>query len=240
MTLLLVDDDKISVDILAEYIKPHLKNIREIRCAYDGNEAYDIVLSVKPKVIVSDIKMPNLSGIEFIKKVRSIEAYNPKIIIISSYSDFEYAREALKLNVFDYIVKPIDHEELAKKVNECMNDVVTEKADNDIDIYESLQYYISNNLSEQIRLVDISVRFHYNAAYLGRLIKEKSGCNFNEYVLKLRILKAQSLLIQTHDLIHKISADVGFKDPEHFSKKFKKITGLTPTDFRNQTRPLKP
>jgi two-component system, response regulator YesN len=239
LTLLLVDDDRISIDILAEYIKPHFKRVDEVVCAYDGQQAYDIILSVKPSIIVTDIKMPNMSGITLIKKIRSIEDYSPKIIIISSYSEFEYAREALKLNVSDYIVKPVDQEELIDKINSFIEPDKNEHDINHEDIFDKVQKFISDNLSDTLKLLDISNQFHYNSSYLGRLIKEKTGYNFNGYVLKLRVIKAQSLLIHTNHLIHKISRDLGFKDPEYFTKKFKMITGVTPSEYRNQNQHIK-
>jgi two-component system, response regulator YesN len=229
----MVDDDRISIDILAEYTQPHLNHIDEVICAYDGKEALDVILSVKPDVIVTDIKMPSMSGIDLIKKVKTIQNYEPKILIISSYSDFEYAREALKLNVYDYIVKPIDHEELIQKINLCTEPDGEKNKETKPDIFDQIQHYLSSHLDESLKLLDISKMFHYNASYLGRLIKEKTGYYFNDYLLKLRIIKAQSLLIHTSDYIHIISSDVGFKDPEHFTKQFKKITGFTPTEYRN-------
>jgi two-component system, response regulator YesN len=232
LNLLLVDDDHISINILSEYIKPHLKHINEVLCAYDGHQAYDIILSIKPDIVVTDIKMPSLSGIELIKKIKTIEHYQPKIIIISSYSDFEYAREALKLNVIDYIVKPVDHEELIEKINLLTEPMKTLIKKDDEQIFDKIQKHVSDHLDQSLKLLEISEKYHYNASYLGRLIKDKTGLNFNDYVLKLRIIKAQSLLTTTHHLIHKISSDVGFKDPEHFTKKFKQITGQTPSDYR--------
>jgi two-component system, response regulator YesN len=234
VTLLLVDDDRISIDILAEYIKPHLNDVDEVICAYNGDEAFDIIISTNPFVIITDIRMPTISGIELIKKVRSISGYAPKIIIISGYSDFEYAREALKLDVFDYIVKPIDQDILIEKINICTSTVKKPIEASNEDIFEKVQKYISNHLSEPLKLLDIANLFHYNAAYLGRLIKERTGLYFNDYLLKLRVIKAQSLLVNTNHLINKISIDVGFRDPEHFTKRFKKITGLSPSMYRDK------
>jgi two-component system, response regulator YesN len=232
--LLLVDDDSISVNILSEYIKPHINHVTEVLCAYDGNEAYDIILSIKPDIIVTDIKMPKMSGIELIKKIKIIDNYHPKVIIISSYNDFEYAREALKLNVLDYIVKPVDHEELIEKINLIIEPLKHQIKKDDEKIFDKVQKFVSNNLDQTLKLLEISEKFHYNAAYLGRLIKEKTGHNFNDYILKLRMIKAQSLLINSNFQIHKIGNDCGFKDPEQFTKKFKKITGLTPSMYRKQ------
>ncbi len=234
MNLLLVDDDRISINILSELIKPHLNNFSEVICAYSGEEAFDIILSTQPKVIITDIKMPKMSGIDLIKKIRKIDTYHPIVMIISGYSDFEYAREALKLDVYDYIVKPIDQDELIEKVNSCIITPVLGNHSIQEDIFERVQKYISEHLNESLKLLDIAHTFHYNAAYLGRLIKDKTGLFYNDYLLKLRVIKSQSLLISTDYLIQKISNEVGFKDPDQFTKKFKKITGKTPTAYREQ------
>lgn len=239
MNLLLVDDDRISNDILAEYIKPHLHYIDEVICAYDGVEAFDIVISVKPSIIVTDIKMPNVTGIDLIKKIRSIEKYNPYIIIVSGYSDFVYTRDAMQLNVTDYILKPVDQEELIDKINDCISKEDTQEKAEDEDIIETLKLYISDHLDESLTLVDIADKYHYNAAYLGRMLKKSTGCTFNEYLLKLRVIKAKSLLINTNDTIKSISSTIGFKDAEYFTKRFKKATKMTPSQYRD-THKAKP
>jgi len=231
LNLLLVDDDRISIDILAEYIKPHLPYVDEIVCAYDGREAFDIILSTKPDIIVTDIRMPHTDGITLIKKIRMIEDYEPNIIIISGHSDFNYARDALKLHVLDYILKPIDQDELIEKISACIEEIDIPKYHEE-DIVEIVRAYIADHLDESFTLQEISEKYHYNAAYLGRLFKKNMGCSFSDYVLKLRVIKAQSLLIHTHDTIKQISQDVGFKDPEHFSKQFKKVANMTPSQYR--------
>jgi two-component system, response regulator YesN len=234
MTLLLVDDDQISIDILADYIKPHLPYFDEVVCAYEASQAFDIILSTRPRIIVTDIIMPNISGIELIKKVQSIENYSPNVIIISGHRDFDYARDALKLNVVDYILKPIDPEELIEKIQLCLKPLDYQATHNRDDIGEEVQKYISNRLHMSLKLGNIAEYFHYNAAYLGRLIKKKTGLNFNEYIMKLRMIKAQSLLVNTNYYINRISEEIGFKDPENFAKRFRKSTGYTPTRFREK------
>ncbi|GEM_PF-6280157 len=233
MNVLLVDDDRISIDILAEYIVPHLAGINEVLCAYDGQEAFDIILGTRPEIIVTDIRMPILDGIELIKKLRNIENYEPTVMIISSYSDFNYARDALKLNVVDYILKPVDQDELIAKINATIpNSAKRERTGGNI--IEDVQHFLSAHLDESITLTQIANQYHYNAAYLGRLLKEETGYSFSDYLLKLRVIKAQSLLVNTDDTIKNISSAVGFRDPEHFTKRFKHVAGMTPSQYRKE------
>lgn len=236
MNVILIDDDAVSIDILAAFIKPHLEHIDEVICAYDGNEAFDIILSTKPDIIVTDIEMPHVSGIDLLKKIQTIDKYAPHVIIISGYSNFEYARDALKLHVADYLLKPVDQDELIEKINGFTVQQDIENEGESENIFELVQSYISSHLHDTLRLYAIAEHFHYNAAYLGRIIKKETGTSFNEYVLKLRMIKAQSLLTITNQSIKEISIDVGFKDPEHFSKRFKKVVGVTPTDYRKQDK----
>lgn len=235
MNLLLVDDDTISINILAQYIKPHLPHIDGVLCAYDGDEAFDIVLSVHPDIIVTDIKMPTVTGIELIKKIRGMADYDPYIIIISGYNDFSYARDALQLHVMDYILKPIDQDELIEKINNCNPEAnQIEEHQDQKDVIEQVKKYVANHLDESFTLLEIAEKFHYNAAYLGRLIKKNTESSFTDYVLKLRVLKAKSLLINTNEAIKLIAPQVGFQDPEHFTKRFKKVTGTTPSSYRKE------
>jgi two-component system, response regulator YesN len=240
MTLLFVDDDAISIDILADFVKPRLDCIDEIVCAYDAHQAFDIILSTRPSVIVTDIIMPEISGIELIRKIQSIEHYSPYVIVISGHRDFEFARDALKLNVVDYILKPIDPDELIQKVKACVTPRTVQVNEHREDVGEEIQKYISNHLNTSLKLIDVANHFHYNTAYLGRLIKRKTGLSFHDYLMKLRIIKAQSLLVNTNDYIVRISEAVGFKDPEHFTNRFRKVTGLTPSNYREKNQALKP
>lgn len=92
--------------------------------ATDGIKAWERILYTKPDLIISDIKMPGMDGIELIKRVRE-EKLPAEVAIISGYSDFEYARAGLKYGCTDYLIKPVDEEELIT----CL-EKVKEKLDN--------------------------------------------------------------------------------------------------------------
>ena len=94
------------------------------------------------------------------------------------------------------------------------------------------ELYILNHLSDQLRLDGIAEQFGYNTSYFSSLFKKETGRNFSDYVTELRIEKAQQLLVRTADSILEICAAVGYNDSKHFTKTFRKITGLSPRQYR--------
>lgn len=110
-TVILVDDEKWivqSIKAKGEWTKHGLNIVGE---SYNGDEAFCQIISKKPDVVITDIRMPGMSGLELIKKVR-LAGLNAEFIVISGYSDFDYVKEALQLGAFDYMLKSVDEEEL--------------------------------------------------------------------------------------------------------------------------------
>jgi two-component system response regulator YesN len=93
--------------------------------ASDGEEALIICKKLMPDIILTDIRMPIISGLEFLKTLREY-GLTAKIIIISGYNDFEYARQAIKLGVFDYILKPVENNEMVDIVKKCVRRIEAE------------------------------------------------------------------------------------------------------------------
>lgn len=113
-TLLYADDEK---NVRENYLLFMENYFKKIYTAKDGQEAYDMYEDHKPDVVILDIEMPKLSGLEVAKKIREVDA-DTKIIILTAYSDKERLLEAIKLNLVDYLVKPIDRGSLKKVLNE--------------------------------------------------------------------------------------------------------------------------
>lgn len=110
-SLLVVDDEKIIRTGIINEIKTSFSLIDDIWEAEDGDQALEIVAKERPDIIITDINMPKLNGLDFIKSAKDINEYS-RIIIISGYDEFEYAQKALKLGVEEYILKPIDKQQL--------------------------------------------------------------------------------------------------------------------------------
>lgn len=120
MKLLIADD----VRIIREHVKRCVKwenfGITEIHEATNGNEAVDIIIKEKIDIALLDIKMPGATGLEVVNTVSKCQSCNCRFVMITSFDDFKYIQTALRLNVIDYIVKPIDRNELVQAVNKCI------------------------------------------------------------------------------------------------------------------------
>lgn len=109
--LILVDDEKMILNSLSRYICTQLPDFEICGCFFDGTEALDYLLEHPVDIVLTDICMPQMDGIELAREI-SIRLPHCVVIILSGYSEFEYARNAIKYNVFNYMLKPIDYREL--------------------------------------------------------------------------------------------------------------------------------
>ena len=116
LTLLYAEDEVGLRANIADSLRYYLKEVYE---ANDGKEAYDIYLEKKPDIILSDIHMPNINGLEFVKKVRKTNRSIP-IVMITAHTDKEYLLEAVPLRMEKYIVKPIELEPLFDVLEKCV------------------------------------------------------------------------------------------------------------------------
>jgi len=114
LKVLIADDEKDIVDLIAYLIKE--LDVEIVGQASDGLEAYEMILEKNPDVVISDIRMPGLTGLKLVEKVRQAGSH-AEFIIISGYRDFEYAKTALQHGVQEYLLKPIKKDELTSLLN---------------------------------------------------------------------------------------------------------------------------
>ncbi|MEG0853450.1 MAG: response regulator [Angelakisella sp.] len=116
---IIIDDEKLIREGLVHYIDWEGLGISVCATCEDGIKGMEAVMEHHPQIILSDISMPNLSGIQLLEQIRSY-GLSCEVIFISSYSDFGYAQQALKLGAFDYLLKPIEAHVLAETVGRCV------------------------------------------------------------------------------------------------------------------------
>ena len=108
LKILLVDDEK---DINDKYTKHLQRKYTNVYSSYDGLEAYEIYKDISPDVIILDLNLPKLSGVDLLSRIRKTDK-ETKVIICSAYSDDIYLKKATELGIMNYFIKPISREEL--------------------------------------------------------------------------------------------------------------------------------
>lgn len=139
--MIIADDESMVRSALIDKLNWNELQIEIIGAASDGEEAYEMVLALKPDILLTDIRMPHLDGLELSAKLRD-DLPDLKIIIVSGYSDFTYAKTALELDITDYILKPIEVKKLTQVIRKVLSELNKEK---DINLYiEDLKSHMSD------------------------------------------------------------------------------------------------
>jgi two-component system, response regulator YesN len=213
--------------------------------AADGEEAVELVERFLPDLLITDIKMPVLGGLDLARRIRATNA-DIRIVIISGYSEFDYARRAIELGVDDYLLKPIDTEGLREILRRLRiklesqaglvdSEYCLDRTDaREDELARTITLYLQENYREPYSLEKLASTFNCKAAYLLRLYNRVTGSTPTQELIKLRIEKAKRLLVGHPSLeIKQVAAAVGYDDPLYFSRLFKRETGLAPTAFRD-------
>ncbi|MFA5859421.1 MAG: response regulator [Elusimicrobiota bacterium] len=236
-TILLVDDD---VEFREEF-KYFLEGYNVIE-ASSGKEAISILK--KPNeidLVILDVMMPGLNGIEVLKEIKQLEP-GVGVIIITGYSSKDKAVEALRGKADDYLEKPVDPEKVQKIIAAALEKTLSLPDIDSMDTagkMERVCQYIQRNAFKKISLQDVSEAVFLSPKYISRAFGKIKGMNFNEYKTKVKFNIAQKLLKKTCYNINQISDKLGFQNPESFMRMFKKMNGSTPTDFRKKLKIMK-
>ncbi|EQK44435.1 MULTISPECIES: response regulator transcription factor [Peptostreptococcaceae] len=248
LDIIVVEDEAPIRDWIAYTISNISDEFNVLASASNGKEAYELALNLKPKVIISDIKMPIMGGIELTKKIKEVfpDIY---VILLTNYAEFSYAKEAISCGVYEYLVKsdirPKELKEILDKVNESEKELEKNKAsrlqkENTLSeskdgysktIKKSIDY-IHKNYKQHISLQDISNYVFLSHEYFSRLFKEEVGENFSSYLTNYRMKKAESLIKNTDMKISQIAIEVGYTNASYFSRSYKKFKGISPEDDR--------
>ena len=210
--------------------------------AEDGEQGLDLIRELAPDLIISDIKMPKIDGVSMLKRLRE-EGLETPVILLTAYNDFKYVQAALRLKAADYILKPIKEEELKEAIKKLFYQEDPSENVNP----PGLDFYPQNNISNKYVLQAINyIKFHYREdisistvarfleisdGYLSRAFKKETSYTFISYLTYYRIQMACILLKDCRVKVYEIAAKVGYSDTAYFSTLFKKLMGVSPSEY---------
>ena len=163
--LLIVDDDEITRENICEYLNDKFEYIYEASNAHD---AYKLYLKYKPDIIITDIQMPKVSGLDLVQRIREKDSLT-QIIIISAYSHKEYLLKSIELSLVKYLIKPVSENDLISTLNTCCKNIVKESIYILKDKYSF--DYVNKNLYIDKTLIKLRAK---EIALLELLLKNKN------------------------------------------------------------------
>lgn len=244
-TVMLVDDEYWTLQGL-EKLFDWKKHGYEVAGSFeDAISALKGIVENEPDLVLTDIRMPGMNGIEMIRQAREAGAQSV-FVVISGYGEFEYARGALKNGAFDYLLKPVSYEDaetLLTRVDDhfaaqekAREQAMEEEAEPETgnEQFNALLQYMREHFSEHLQLKALAKAFYLNPNYCSELFNKKLGVSFSRYLNQLRIDQCCTLLRTSAKSAEEIAAQTGFTDSTHFHKVFKSMTGETPGQYRKK------
>ncbi len=331
LSVFIVDDEKLIRDGMKKLLKWESYGFQITGEASNGREALQLIQENIPDIVLTDLRMPAMDGLTLAATLAQ-QIPSVSIVVITGYDEFEYAKEAVRNGVFDYLLKPVSRQELLDTMLRLKDKILSRHVgypfeeeellltairENNVELgiktlqdmfshfysamarqtevykicqkilaeldvtyravrgpkavavrpdppetasveelqatmeeyiskifrlggvessdllVEKLKRYLETHYQENISLKMLEDEFFFNASYISRIFKIKTGENYSDYLLRLRIQRAKHLLKNSGYSIRQISEMVGFSSSKYFSKVFKDIEGVQPITYRS-------
>lgn len=246
--VMLVEDEELIRTGLKRLIEDVIGGFTVIAECRNGREALQSLKQTMPDLIITDIRMKEMNGVEMIGSIRD-DFPDLSILVLSGYDDFEYVRKALHYKVDDYMLKPIDRVEFTqyltrfkKRMDErkqALTPHFTEGGskekvtESEKKIIREVKAIIHDALDQDISLQFIADKIHINRQYLSALFKTETGINYSDYVKQCKMERAKKLLVETNLKIYEIAQLAGYDNPKYFMTVFKQYAGISASEYRD-------
>ena len=250
-TLVIVDDEPNILEGVSRLLDWKALGFERIKTAKSCFEVISHVVDWKPDVCLVDVKIGNEYGYELINCLNGI-GIKSNYIMMSGYDDFKYACEALRCGAQDYLLKPIEREQLQSRIEKIIVEKLhgtlqkEEKKNGDPILdreYEKMSPLIRKivmivgmEYGQHISLKSIADRFRMNATYLGQIFIKETDMKFSEYLMAYRMYVARQKILNTYEKISAIAADVGYSNMNYFYQHFHNYYNITPSEMRAKNR----
>ena len=210
--------------------------------AADGMEAMGQIDALKPDIVIMDINIPIMNGLKVIQLSR-VKHPNIAFVIVSGYDDFSYCQQALRLQITDYILKPVNYEEFGTCIDNLkislyerrVSQIPEPEAQEERTI-TSITRFLQEHMGDDVSLGVLAEEFHLNPQYISQLFKSEIGVGFLAYLTGIRMERAKKLLLTTDRPVAEVAEQCGYGDYRVFTKVFKKNENVTPSQYRRDFR----
>jgi two-component system, response regulator YesN len=235
--ILIVDDEKAIREQLPLAFEWEQYGFEVVGTAANGKAACQQVESLKPELILLDIRMPIMDGLEFLKWLRVSPFKDTQVLLLTGYSEFEYAVTAMRYGARGYLTKPLDEDEIADYLIEISTELNArlglDSCDTDSsNLCDKVCDYIDAHFAEQLTVNNVAAHFFVSPSHLGQTFRRGKGSTFRQYLKDVRIRRAQQLLECTNLHIYDIAHRVGFSESKYFVVCFEQSVGMSPVNYR--------
>jgi two-component system response regulator YesN len=249
--VVLIDDEDIILDGLKKVVEWEKYGCVVAATASNAEESAAVIREVKPDIIITDIKMPDQDGISLLAGLRS-EFPDILVTVLTGYRNFDYAQKAIRLGVSRFLLKPSRMDEIHEALSFMTNALEgsgtataaagipgatggTEEENAEVAsfVVRHAEKYIREHYSEKLTLSDVADKCYVSKWHLSKLLHRYLDKSFYNIINEIRIAKAKELLADPSLTITDICEIVGYNDPTHFSKVFKRIAGISANEYRN-------
>lgn len=253
LSFLVADDTPIIRSTIAQVVRQRASEIAHVYEAANGLETLALVRRTRPEIVLIDIKMPGLDGLQAATIIRA-ELPRTRIIILSAYDEFPYVQKALKLGAVDYLLKPLRPAKLLAILAQLCHEIRAERAQAPATpgershpeqgdefetspaihdpIQQALDYIQQNHQRPDISFNEVAEAVSLSSSHLAHLLKERTGMSYKQQLTALRIEAARRLLRTTNLTISAVGEAVGYQNATNFYRLFQRETGMTPAEFR--------
>ena len=214
--------------------------------ASNGLEGLEAARRLEPSLIITDLKMPQMDGIEMLRSLRE-QGCKAHVIILTAYDNFTYAQSALRLGAVDYLLNPFHDGDLENAIIQLQNRLKSgsdspetigtpRKGDKSKYVLEAMAYISKHYNEPDISVGTVAQSLNISEGYLSHTFKKETDYTLLNYLTRYRIHKAMELLKDCRVKVYEVAEQVGYRDIAYFSATFKKYTGLSPSEYQLTSR----
>lgn len=215
-------------------------------CAEDGREALEWLAHNRADLVVTDIVMCNMSGLELARALWE-RGYPARVVLLSAHGEFDYARQGIAYGVAAYLLKPVRHEELLTVLNETASALENRREDRGAPIEDDedeglvlrVERYVRAHIAEELSVGRVAEAMHYSERHFRRQFQKEARCQISDFMTRVRIARARELLSDGLSCEETARA-VGYSGERYFKKVFHEITGESVAMWQSRRKGVRP